>query len=146
MSKGLLEARSQEARSLEEALAGHTADRSQNGAASAIREQELARGQADARKALICLREELTGAQGALQEEHTRCMRLQSNQAAAQQVSSDRRLFRPHSPRTAAITRCATAACSLVMLQLSKYHFNERTWLVHATMVSKSSEQSARAC
>ena len=84
--KGLLEARSREARTLEEALASQTADRSNSGTATAMREQELARGQADARKALICLREELSGAQGALQDEHARCMRLQSNQAAAQQV------------------------------------------------------------
>ena len=74
-------------RGLEEALASQAADRSEQGAASAARQQDLARGQADARKALACLKEELAAAQAALQEEHSRCVRLQSNQAAAQQVT-----------------------------------------------------------
>ncbi|KAK9868595.1 hypothetical protein WJX84_006054 [Apatococcus fuscideae] len=83
--KGLLETRSQEARGLEEALASQAAEWSKQGANSAAREQDLARGQAEARRALICIREELSGAQSALQEEQARCSRLQSSYASAQQ-------------------------------------------------------------
>lgn len=84
--QGLLETRSQEARGLEEALASQAAEWSKQGANSAAREQDLARGQAEARRALICIREELSGAQSALQEEQARCSRLQSSYASAQQV------------------------------------------------------------
>ena len=86
--QGLLESKNQEVRGLEEALASHSADRSEQVAAAAARQQDLVRGQADARRALVCLKEELAAAQAALQEEHSRCLRLQSNQTAAQQVDA----------------------------------------------------------
>ncbi len=63
--QGLLESRNLEVRGLEEAMESQAVDRSQQGAASAARQQDLVRGQADARKALICLKEELAAAQAA---------------------------------------------------------------------------------
>ena len=88
VQQGLLDSKNQEVRGLEEALASQSADRSEQVAAAAARQQDMVRGQADARKALICLKEELAAAQAALQEEHSRCLRLQSNQTSAQQVNA----------------------------------------------------------